>query len=199
MKIEETILVEKQTVDQNGGKIDQTLETAKQALDQNTDQAEQTLEWLTVPEFAERAGCSKQAVYYRLGKDLAEYSKKMNGKTVLDSRAAKLIEGEKKQTVDQNGGQTEQAFALYLQGELERIREENADLKKAIAEKDEQILELAKKFADLAENEQKVAALALAAEPPKLEAGQTIDQTDKQTEQTAEQLRRGIFGWLRKK
>lgn len=199
MKIEETIFAEKQALDQNEGKIDQTLEIAKQTIDQNADQMEQTLEWLTVPEFAERAGCSRQAVYYRLGKDLAEYSKKENGKTVIDSRAANLIEGEKKQTVDQNGGQMEQAFALYLQGELERIREENADLKKAIAEKDEQILDLAKKFADLAENEQKVAALALAAEPPKLEAGQTLDQNDKQTEQTAEPERRGIFGWLRKK
>lgn len=187
MKIEETIQME------------QTLETAEQTLDQADKQMDQEFEWLSVPEFADRAGCSKQAVYYRLGKDLAGYSKKEGGKTVIDSRAVSLIDGGQKQTVDQNDKQMEQTFVTYLQGELERARLENEDLKKAIAEKDAQILELAKKFADLAENEQKVAAMALAAEPPKLEAGQTVDQTDKQMEQTAEPERRGIFGWLRKK
>lgn len=191
MKIEETIFTEKQ--------VEQTAEAESKTIDQTGKQTDQELEWLTVPEFADRAGCSKQAVYYRLGKDLAEYSKKVCGKTVIDSRAVSLIDGGQKQTVDQNDKQIEQAFVAYLQGELERARLENEDMKKVIAEKDAQILNLAKKFADLAENEQKVAALALAAEPPKLEAGQTIDQTDKQMEQTAEPERRGIFGWLRKK
>lgn len=191
MMIEETILTEKQ--------VEQTAGTEKQTVDQNDKQMDQGFEWLSVPEFAKRAGCSKQAVYYRVRRDLAEYSRQEDGKTVIDSRAVCLIDGEKNQTVDQNDKQLEQTFVTYLQGELERARLENEDLKKAIAEKDAQILELAKKFADLAENEQKVAALALAAEPPKLEAGQTVDQTDKQMEQTAEPERRGIFGWLRKK
>lgn len=178
---------------------EQTAGTEKQTVDQNVKQMDQGFEWLSVPEFADRAGCSKQAVYYRLGKDLAEYSRKEGGKTVIDSRAVSLIDGGQKQTVDQNDKQMDITFATYLQGELERAKLENEDLKKAIAEKDAQILDLARKFADLAENEQKVAALALAAEPPKLEAGQTVDQTDKQMEQTAEPERRGIFGWLRKK
>ena len=191
MMIEEMILTENQ--------VKQTAETKIQTVDQNDKQMDQGFEWLSVPEFADRAGCSKQAVYYRLGKDLAEYSKKEGGKTVIDSRAVSLIDGGQKQTVDQNDKQMEQIFVTYLQGELERARLENEDLKKAIAEKDAQILDLARKFADLAENEQKVAALALAAEPPKLEAGQTVDQADKQMEQTAEPERRGIFGWLRKK
>lgn len=187
MKIEETIQME------------QTLETAEQTLDQTDKQMDQEFEWLSVPEFAKRAGCSKQAVYYRVRRDLAEYSRQEDGKTVIDSRAVCLIDGEQNQTVDQSDKQMEQTFVTYLQGELERARLENEDLKKAIAEKDAQILELAKKFADLAENEQKVAAMALAAEPPKLEAGQTVDQTDNQMEQTAEPERRGLFGWLRKK
>lgn len=178
---------------------EQTAGTEKQTVDQNVKQMDQGFEWLSVPEFADRAGCSKQAVYYRLGKDLAEYSRKEGGKTVIDSRAVSLIDGGQKQTVDQNDKQMEQTFVTYLQGELERARLENEDLKKAIAEKDAQILDLARKFADLAENEQKVAAMALAAEPPKLEAGQTADQADKQMKQTAEPERRGIFGWLRKK
>lgn len=178
---------------------EQTAGTEKQTVDQNDKQMDKGFEWLSVPEFADRAGCSKQAVYYRLGKDLAEYSRKEGGKTVIDSRAISLIDGGQKQTVDQNDKQMDLTFVTYLQGELERARLETEDLKKAIAEKDDQILDLAKKFADLAENEQKVAALALAAEPPKLEAGQTVDQTDKQMEQTAEPERRGIFGWLRKK
>ncbi len=191
MKIEETILTENQ--------VEQMTEAGNQTVDQNDKQMDQEFEWLSVPEFADRAGCSKQAVYYRLGKDLAEYSKKEGGKTVIDSRAVSLIDGGQKQTVDQTDKQTEQTFVTYLQEELERARLENEDLKKAIAEKDSQILELAKKFAELAENEQKLSAMALAAEPPKLEAGQTVDQTDKQMEQTAEPERRGIFGWLRKK
>lgn len=191
MMIEEMILTENQ--------VKQTAETKIQTVDQNDKQMDQGFEWLSVPEFAERAGCSKQAVYYRLGKDLAEYSKKEGGKTVIDSRAVSLIDGGQKQTVDQNDKKMEQTFVTYLQGELERARLENEDLKKAIAEKDAQILDLARKFADLAENEQKVAALALAAEPPKLESGKTVDQADKQMERTAEPERRGIFGWLRKK
>lgn len=191
MMIEEMILTENQ--------VKQTAETKIQTVDQNDKQMDQGFEWLSVPEFADRAGCSKQAVYYRLGKDLAEYSKKEGGKTVIDSRAVSLIDGGQKQTVDQNDKQMEQIFVTYLQGELERARLENEDLKKAIAEKDAQILDLARKFADLAENEQKVAAMALAAEPPKLEAGQTVDQTDKKIEQTQEPERKGIFGWLRKK
>ena len=119
--------------------------------------------------------------------------------TIMTENQVKQTAETKIQTVDQNDKQMEQIFVTYLQGELERARLENEELKKAIAEKDAQILDLARKFADLAENEQKVAAMALAAEPPKLEAGKTVDQTDKKIEQTQEPERKGIFGWLRKK
>lgn len=209
MKIEETILMENQ--------VGQGVETGKQAVDQFDSQVEQEIEWLSAAEAAARAGCSKQAVYNRMAKDLAPYCKEENGMKYLDSRAVKLISGGKNKAVDQADKQVEQAFVTYLWEEVERMREENADLKKAVAEKDVQILELAKKFADLAENEQKVAAMALAAEPPKLveskvveqadkqveqevdNAKQEVDQANKQVEQAVEPERKGFWGWIRKK
>ncbi len=185
--------------EQMENKMEQTAEPEKQTLEQADKPMEQTLEWLTVPEFAERAGCTKQAVYYRLGRDLAEYCKLVDGKKVIDSRAVKLIAGEQKQTLEQTDNQMGQTFFSFLQEEIAILRAENEELKKAIAEKDDRILEFTGRFADMAENEQKIAAMALAAEPPKLEAGQRFEQTDKQTEQTAEPEKKSIFGWLRKK
>lgn len=57
------------------------------------------VEYYTAPEFAELAGVSKQAVYQRVKKDLAGYTVKRDGVTLISAEALPLVGGKGK--VDQ--------------------------------------------------------------------------------------------------
>ena len=123
---------------------------------------EQDIEWLTVNEFAERAGVSKQAVYQRLSKDLAEHCDVVDGRKVIKATALELIGNGQVKEVEQKKSQVEQEFIKHLETEIEYLRDKVASLEKANAEKDERLREQAERFADLAEHGQTLAAMALA-------------------------------------
>lgn len=79
------------------------------------------VEYYTAPEFAELAGVSKQAVYQRIKKDLAAYTVKRDGVTLISAEALPLVGGKGK--VDQ----PEQVKFIEEEGKVEQavVQEES--------------------------------------------------------------------------
>lgn len=88
-------------------------------------------EQISIKEFAERAGVSTQAIYQRLGKDLAPFLQVANGKKTLDSAALRLFSDKQLKQVDC----TSASKTLQDEITLELIKTLQAQL----AEKDKQL------------------------------------------------------------
>lgn len=153
-------------------------------VDKVLEQASSAIAYLTVQEFAERAGVSNQAVYERIRKDLEPYVVKQGGRKMISAEAlafvgnnqaekqveqvnqVELLENQlnqvENQSSNQSNSQVEQSSLLeYLIEENERLREE-------IKQKDKQIAAYADKFAgyveqmaDIARKEQEISTRAL--------------------------------------
>jgi predicted DNA-binding protein YlxM (UPF0122 family) len=99
-------------------------------------------EYLTIAEFAERAGVSKQAVYQRLNKGLKEYSRVVDGVKMLDLRALEELYGK----------EPEQGIEQEIDKDSKVNSQENQDVIKALLEqlnvKDQQIADLNARLAD---------------------------------------------------
>lgn len=173
-------------------------------------QAEKTNAYYTVPEFAELAGVSKQAVYQRIRRDLKGYTIKEAGVTKISEAALELVGSKVDQEetskfkfeldcesseVDQVISKVDQAessgLQKYLEQDVERLHAEINRLNGIIAEKDAQISEFARRFADIAEKEQDVSSRALATagqaqmlhaiseQPDKIDAPQETQEAEK--------------------
>lgn len=116
-------------------------------------------DYITISEFSERAGISRQAI--RKNKKLAEYIIKEPGKQLMIDSAALAIysESETKLSCNQDATETQPdrndpatlATIDALQSALEILREQLAAKDAIIAEKDAQIRAMADRLADLAE------------------------------------------------
>ena len=99
-------------------------------------------EYLTIAEFAERAGVSKQAVYQRLNKGLKEYSRVVDGMKMLDLRALEELYGK----------ELGQGIEQEIDKDSKANGQENQDVIKALLEqlnvKDQQIADLNARLAD---------------------------------------------------
>lgn len=109
-------------------------------------------EYITIAEFAEKAGVSKQAIYQRLNKGLKEYSRVVDGVKMLDLRALEKLYGK----------EPEQGIEQEIDKDSKVNSQENQDVIKALLEqlnvKDQQIADLSARLAEahkLAEEEQK--------------------------------------------
>lgn len=93
--------------------------------------------YLSIKEFAGRAGVSPQAVYQRLDKDLQEYFKVIEGKKALNIKALDLfVVQQAQQSIDQGVDQ-------LVDGDLAiTLKETLTILTGQLAEKDKQIAEL---------------------------------------------------------
>lgn len=112
-------------------------------------------EYLSIKEFAERAGVSRQAVYKQLNNQLTPYLKVIDGKKMLDKSGLELFEKQEDcKPVDND-------FVNQLVNQLTtELTEKGQQLKekdKQIAEKDKQIAALQK----VLDQEQRLHALAL--------------------------------------
>lgn len=125
----------------------------------------QEREYISIAEFAEQAGVSKQAVYQRLNKSLKAYVKVIDGKKSIDIKALEDLYGK--------GGcsSVEQVFQGKIQGVEQGVEEEKEgqlinklidtlqeELKikdEQLAEKDRQIKELH----NLLDQQQQLAAM----------------------------------------
>lgn len=75
-------------------------------------------QYISIKEFASRAGISTQAVYKKLNKGLQPYLKVVDGKKMLNIKGLELFE--KKET----NNQIEQQIVNLLQTELKQLNEE---------------------------------------------------------------------------
>lgn len=145
--------------------------------------------YYSVQEFAELAGVSKQAVYDRIKKDLAGYTVKKGGKTMISGEALQFvgnrddvqdnssnfmfelenqsIQPSDVEQVENQASKDKQASESSLL--LEYLMKENARLlaeierrDALIAEKDAAISDFASRFAAIAEKEQEISSKALA-------------------------------------
>lgn len=146
-------------------------------------------ELLTVKEFAEFAGKSKQAIYQQLDNRLKEFVQVINNKKMLESRALKEvfdIDPEKKLEQSDSTIQFGLEKTLYeiLRGELEAKNEQILALQEELAEERRHSREQADKIAVFADQAQK---LQLAQMQPQ------ITEEEEQTETEIMPEKRGIF------
>ena len=98
------------------------------------------MEYVTIAEFAEKAGVSQQAVYQRLKKDLAPFAKTENGVKYLQTEALKLFK-QKPQGKATNRIQE-------LEAQIERLEADKLDLTMRLVENNEKLLEILEKQAE---------------------------------------------------
>ena len=97
-------------------------------------------EYISISEFAKRAGVSHQAIYKRLNKDLQPWLQVASGKKSLNIRALELFEGENFATVS-----TEVAAIQALTKELDFKNREIEQLSEENKRLSEQLLALSDK------------------------------------------------------
>lgn len=99
-------------------------------------------EYITIAEFAEKAGVSKQAIYQRLNKGLKEYFKVIDGVKMLNISALEELYGK----------EPEQGIEQEIDKDSKVNSQENQDVIKALLEqlraKDQQIADLNERLAD---------------------------------------------------
>lgn len=121
-------------------------------------------EYMSVAEFADRAGCSKQAVYQQLNKKLKPYVKVIDGKKTINSKGLREVYGKEIQPENQS---------VVKEVDQELNKELIDLLKTQIEEKDRQIEDLHR----LLEREQVQVAIA---------QNKLQELEDKQRQETAE-------------
>ena len=113
-----------------------------------TKESVESVEYITVAEFAEKAGVSKQAVYQRLNKKLKPYVKMVDGAKMLNTKALEEVYG---QSVEQGVEQELEQENQENSKETQENSKENQDIIKALLEqlktKDIQISELNERLA----------------------------------------------------
>lgn len=125
----------------------------------------QDKEYISIAEFAEQAGVSKQAVYQRLNKSLKAYVKVIDGKKSIDIRALEDLYGK------DGCSRLEQVFQGKIQGVEQGIEEEKEGqlinklidaLQEELKIKDEQLNEKdrqIKELHNLLDQQQQLAAM----------------------------------------
>lgn len=95
-------------------------------------------EYLTVKEFSEACGISRQAVYRKLSASLQKYVKREQGKILISSKAIERLEKEKVTTPD---SEVDREFTTFLKAQIEekdrqiaKLQDQNATLQAELAE-----------------------------------------------------------------
>lgn len=146
-------------------------------------------EYISVSDFADRAGCSKQAVYQALNKKLNPYVKVIDGKKAINSKALREVYGKEIQPENQS---------VVKEVDQELNKELIAFFKSQIEEKDQQIKELHRLLAtsqmQLTESAHKVQELE-----DKLDDKQHQETEEKKEEpETDQQVEQEKKSWFRR-
>lgn len=151
-------------------------------------------EYISIAEFAERAGVSKQAIYSRLNKSLKPYLKKLNGKKYLNIKGLEVF-------VSTFSIKVEQDFQSKIQGvesetlsilkeEIEVKNKQIEELNAELAKEREYSRKQSEKIATLADQAQK---LQLAQINPQLNSESKLVDDERQREKDKQRLRK-MFG-----
>lgn len=101
-------------------------------------------EYLSVAEFAERAGVSSQAIYQRLNKSLQCYAKVLNGRKVIDSAALSLYRDVEKENKCGSGLDCQVMLVQEMQAEIQHLKEQILIKDEALRREQEQNQSLTK-------------------------------------------------------
>lgn len=96
-------------------------------------------EYISIAEFAERAGCSKQAVYQRLNKSLKNYVKVEKGKKCINIKALEDLYSKEVEQVFQGKSQ---GVEQGLNNDIQALNDVIQTLNEQLAIKDQQIAAL---------------------------------------------------------
>ena len=95
-------------------------------------------EYLTIAEFAKRAGVSRQTIYNRLDSDLTDFTKLLNGRKLVSSKALRLFGVEE---FDNSVNHTFTDLAAYFDKQNETLSRLVDTLEEELAIKNQQIKE----------------------------------------------------------
>lgn len=151
-------------------------------------------EYISIAEFAERAGVSKQAIYSRLKKSLKPYLKKLNGKKYLNIKGLEVFVSTFSIKVEQDFQSkiqgVESEILSILKEEIEVKNKQIEELNAELAKEREYSRKQSEKIATLADQAQK---LQLAQINPQLNSESKLVDDERQSEKDKQRLRK-MFG-----
>lgn len=163
---------------------------------------------LTVSEFAELTGTSKQAVYQKLKTSLKDYAIKENGQTFIDEKALELpsfkgvvqpcstlnkgVESELKRELSEKTD-----LIKFLQGQIEELQKANREKDEHIRRQSDRLTVLLEQSQELQRNNQLL--LGMANQTPE-EPKETIIQTATEPPEPGEPVKgfKGLFKRFKK-
>lgn len=116
-------------------------------------------EYISIAEFAERAGVSKQAVYKRIDKDCKPWLKVENGKKLINTKALKFFNIQPKDTVETAKEMLEETRQGYIDFLKHLVDEKNEQIK-SLSKTIENDQELIKREQEIVSQQQKLQAIA---------------------------------------
>ena len=142
-------------------------------------------EYLSIAEFAKRAGVTKQAVYLRLNKDLKPYLNELDGKKCLNIKALELydidpLEKDASSTIIDLMGHLEKQYEL-LSHLVDVLEADNAKLHAELDIKNKQLLESNERQRELSimlDQQQKLNAQALLTGSTQAQNSSPVDQEE---------------------
>ncbi len=155
-------------------------------------------EYMSVSEFATRAGCSKQAVYQQLNKRLKPYVKAIDGKKAINSKALREIYGkeiqpEKQSVVKEVDQELNKDLIAFFKSQIEKkdqqIAEKNQEIEKLLRmlEREQAQVAIAQSQIQQLQDKQHQETVETKEEPKE-------DQQEKQEEPEKKSWIRRLFG-----
>lgn len=139
-------------------------------------------EYISIAEFAERAGCSKQAVYQRLNKSLKKYVKVEKGKKCINIKALEDLYSKEVEQVFQGKSQ---GVEQGLNNDIQALNDVIQTLNEQLAVKDQQIAALH----NLLDQQQHLAAM------DRQKIAELEDKLAQEAEEAAEPVRKWWQFW----
>lgn len=150
------------------------------------------MEFITIAEFAERAGVTPQAVYKRLKTDLEPFVKVENGVKLINQEALELYRD--KQQVKQS------AQEAFLQAEVERLAAELEIKQQTINELNNKFVEQNAKLLEMLERQTNQFQLLLAHQQTSSQQLINALNPPKEVEEVEQPVKKlGLFKWFIKK
>lgn len=103
-------------------------------------------EYISISEFARKAGVSRQAIQQRIGTSLRDFVKDTQGKKLLNSKGLELFKGASLAQGDDN---IAQGVLDLLRAELDAKNQQLRDKDQQLREKDQRIAELTDRLAEM--------------------------------------------------
>lgn len=166
---------------------------------------------LTVSEFAEQTGTSKQAVYQKLKTSLKDYAIKENGQTFIDEKALELpsfkgvvqpcstfnkgIESELRRELSEKTD-----LIKFLQGQIEELQTANREKDEHIRRQSDKLTLLLEQSQELQRNNQLLLGMASQTPGEPEEPKETIIQTATEPPEPGEPVKgfKGLFKRFKK-